>query len=108
MEATNYYWDDWQCEAIEQGVGVELAALGRQLMREMYQHGHDPLIALGTEDDGPYMLVLCLRAPITAEVRFGSDLASYSWRPTSTRWTRSCKATSPTASSVRERMWKNC
>lgn len=34
-----YPWDDWQHEALAAQVFPELAALGRSVMREVYQHG---------------------------------------------------------------------
>lgn len=73
-----YYWDLWSSRAEALGVPAALASLGRELMREVAQHGHDSTTALGTEDDGPYMLAMCLQAPLSAEQRFSLDLASYS------------------------------
>ena len=33
-----YPWDDWQWEALAAGLDARLAALGRAVMREAYQH----------------------------------------------------------------------
>jgi len=33
-----YPWDDWQREALAAGLSPDLAALGRAVMREAYQH----------------------------------------------------------------------
>lgn len=68
----NYPWDDWEKVALAKGVPPELAALGRAVFREAYQHGWDErLKALcGWRDDGQRMLKLALRSPRAAGKRW--------------------------------------
>ena len=69
-----FYWDHWEQQALAAGVAPHLASLGRELMRDVAQHGRDPEEHLGSESDGPLMLAMALRAPISAEYRFASDV----------------------------------
>jgi len=69
-------WDHWEQQALHAGVGAELAALGRQVMRDHAQHGR------GLEDPeqpflgarGEYVLQLALQAPVTAYLEFNAAL----------------------------------
>ena len=65
-------WDDWERWAIAQGLGRDLAALGRLAVREAYQHQwEDRLKSLcGWRDDGRRMLKLALRSPERARKRW--------------------------------------
>jgi hypothetical protein len=67
-----YPWDGWQKYALTQGVPAELASLGRDVIREAWQHGWDaPLCSLcGWRDDGRRMLRLALRNPAFALKRW--------------------------------------
>lgn len=55
-----FYYDDWYAKALEAGVAPELAQLGREVMRDHFQHGSGEHI-LGEESDGDSMLELCLK-----------------------------------------------
>lgn len=74
----SHYWDAWEREAIAAGVEVELASLGREVMRDHAQHGRDPSWEMGSADDGPVMLALCLGAPLYAEKRFVEEVTCQS------------------------------
>lgn len=67
-----YPWDDWQRWAIAQGVTEEMAALGRSIIREAYQHGWtDQMKSLcGWNDNGQRMTKLALRSPEKARKRW--------------------------------------
>jgi hypothetical protein len=73
LRQTAYPWDEWQRVALGRGVPEDLAALGREVMREADQHAWDaPLKALcGWEDEGEAMVGLALLAP---------QRARYVWR----------------------------
>lgn len=68
----NYPWDAWQSMALLRGVPKELAGLGREIMREAYQHAWSERLRLlcGWGDEGRRMMVLALRAPETARRRW--------------------------------------
>jgi len=68
----NYPWDEWERRALEKGVVPDLAALGRAVFREAYQHGWDERLQslCGWRDDGKRMLRLALRSPRTAAKRW--------------------------------------
>jgi hypothetical protein len=68
-----YYWDKWEAEAIAKGICHPLAALGRQVMRDYYQHGKEDCF-LGEESDGEQMLQMCLDNPDDAQERFEDEL----------------------------------
>jgi hypothetical protein len=67
-----FYWDKWEAEALSK-VDKELAALGRQVMRDHYQHSKEDWL-LGEESDGPEMLRICLDDPEAAKERFEEEL----------------------------------
>jgi len=68
----NYPWDEWKETAIKKGVTEQLATLGRETMREAYQHGwSDQLKSLcGWADNGKRMIALALRSPEKAKRRW--------------------------------------
>ena len=68
----NHPWDDWERAALEKGVPSELAALGRAVFREAYQHDWDEHLKslCGWRDDGCRMLKLVLRSPRRAGKRW--------------------------------------
>ena len=67
-----YPWDGWEKHALAKGVAPELAALGRAVIREAWQHGWDERYRslCGWRDDGRRMLRLALRNPARAEKRW--------------------------------------
>jgi hypothetical protein len=67
-----YPWDGWEKYAALQGVPAELAALGRLLIREAWQHGWDERLRslCGWRDDGRRMLRLAQRNPALAQKRW--------------------------------------
>jgi len=67
-----YPWDGWETHAVAQGVPAELAALGRAVIREAWQHGWDERLKslCGWRDDGRRMLRLAQRNPALAEKRW--------------------------------------
>jgi hypothetical protein len=67
-----YPWDGWGKYAVAQGVPAELAALGRDVIREAWQHGwNERLKSLcGWHDDGRCMLRLAQRNPALAQKRW--------------------------------------
>ena len=71
-EYGRYPWDAWERRALAAGVPKELAGVGRQTMREAYNHGWtDKLKSLcGWCDEGRRMIKLALRSPQTAEKRW--------------------------------------
>lgn len=71
----DYPWDGWQRWAFAQGVPLELAELGRSVIREAWQHGWSEALRAecGWRDDGRAMLALARTNPARAEARW-SDL----------------------------------
>lgn len=67
-----YPWDAWDRMALARGVSEDLAALGRAVMREAYQHAWcDRFRSLcGWGDEGQRMIALALRSPATARRRW--------------------------------------
>ncbi|MBS0631898.1 MAG: hypothetical protein JSS11_08295 [Verrucomicrobia bacterium] len=67
-----YPWDGWEKYAVAQGVPAELAALGRAVIREAWQHGWDEALRslCGWRDDGRRMLRLAQRNPGLAQKRW--------------------------------------
>ena len=67
-----YPWDGWKKHALAQGVAPDLAALGRAVIREAWQHGWDERhrSLCGWRDDGRRMLRLALRNPALASKRW--------------------------------------
>ena len=70
--AGNYPWDGWEKWAVTQGVPAELAALGRAVIREAWQHEWSERLRslCGWQDDGRRMLRLALRNPALAQARW--------------------------------------
>lgn len=68
----DYPWDGWQRWAFARGVPLDLATLGRAVIREAWQHGWDEELRTecGWRDDGREMLVLALRDPARAQTRW--------------------------------------
>ncbi len=71
-KAGAYPWDGWQKHALARGVGEDLAALGRAVIREAWQHGwgERERALCGWADDGRAMLRLALKSPETARKRW--------------------------------------
>jgi hypothetical protein len=67
-----YPWDGWEKYAVAHGVAAELAALGRLVIREAWQHGWPERLRslCGWRDDGRRMLRLAQRKPALAEKRW--------------------------------------
>jgi len=67
-----YPWDGWEKWARAQGVPVELASLGRAVIREAWQHGWEERLQslCGWQDDGRRMLRLAQRNPALAQKRW--------------------------------------
>lgn len=68
----DYAWDHWQQWAQADGVPLELAQLGRSIIREAYQHDWpDELKAeCGWQDDGTAMIELARQQPDRARIRW--------------------------------------
>ena len=85
-----YAWDDWQRYAIVAGVPDDLAALGRAVMREAYQHSWREELrdecGAGREEGGESMIFEALEQPDWARSRWGWLLATDGLR--SDPWTR--------------------
>ena len=73
-----YPWDKWEKWAKAQGAPKELAALGRAVIREAWQHDWSEELRrlCGWRDDGKRMLRLALRSPARAEKRWLHLLAT--------------------------------
>jgi hypothetical protein len=73
-----YPWDHWQKYALAQGLAADLAALGRAVIREAWQHAWDERekALCGWNDDGRAMLRLALKNPALARKRWGRLLAT--------------------------------
>lgn len=67
-----YPWDGWEKYALAQGVAADLAALGRAVIREAWQHGWDERgkTLCGWRDDGRRMLRLAQKNPALAQKRW--------------------------------------
>ncbi len=65
----SFYGDRWEQQALAAGVSQELAQLGREVMRDHYQHGKEDYL-LGEEADGVKMLQMCLADPAKAREFF--------------------------------------
>jgi len=66
----SYAWDYWKTKALASGVAVDLAELGRAVMREHYQHGwssYDDEVSIRSGDE---MLRLALSEPYRAAARW--------------------------------------
>lgn len=75
----NYPWDVWERRAIAEGVSKELAALGRSLMREAYQHNWDEAKCgeAGWNDRGEKMIQIALATPSMTTFRWRFMLEDY-------------------------------
>ncbi len=74
--AQNLYWDDWQREALAAGVAAALAKLGMEVL-QAHRKNRWPKEFLGSEDDGPHMLTMCLDDPAETELFFIENLYPY-------------------------------
>jgi len=66
----SYAWDYWKTKALAAGVAIDLAELGRAVMREHYQHGwssYDDEVSVHSGDE---MLRLALSEPDKAAARW--------------------------------------
>ena len=66
----SYAWDYWKTKALAAGVTGDLAALGRAVMREHYQHGWSSYGAEVSVRSGDEMLHLALCEPDKAATRW--------------------------------------
>lgn len=88
----HYPWDDWEKRAQAKGVPPELAALGRAVMREAFQHDWEKRLKIwcGWGDRGRCMIVLALRSPDVARQRWQRLLDTDGYRgeydPKSGEW----------------------
>lgn len=67
------YWDRWEQQALVAGVAADLAQLGREVMRDHFEHGKGDHL-LGEKADGDKMLALCLKNAAAAKQRFQEEL----------------------------------
>lgn len=75
--ATNLeFWDEWKQAAVAAGVAVPLADLGCEVLR-LHRKNRWSKEFLGVEDDGPFMLAMCLDEPAQAEMLFLENLHPY-------------------------------
>jgi hypothetical protein len=75
--ATNLaFWDEWQQAAVAAGVAVPLAEMGCEVLRAHRKNRWSKEF-LGTEDDGPFMLEMCVEDPAQAEMLFLENLYPY-------------------------------
>ncbi len=70
------FWDEWQQTAVAAGVARPLAELGCEVLRAHRKNRWSKEF-LGVEDDGPFMLELCLEDPAQAEMLFLENLHPY-------------------------------
>lgn len=70
------FWDEWRQAAVAAGVAVPLAELGSDVLR-LHRKNRWSKEFLGTEDDGPFMLEMCLAEPAQAEMLFLENLHPY-------------------------------
>jgi hypothetical protein len=88
----HYPWDGWERKAQAAGVPVELAALGRAVMREAYQHDWAERLKIlcGWHDHGNAMIRLARRCPAVAQERWQRMLDTDGYRgerdPQSGEW----------------------
>ena len=66
-----YHWDIWEEEALAKGVTRDLAALGRAVMREHYQHDWNDFGSEVGSKAGHSMIELALSHSDKAEQRWG-------------------------------------
>lgn len=67
-----YPWDDWERTALAAGLPDNVAALGRAVMREAYQHGWPDWLKVhcGWGDEGRTMIKLALQSEGEAKRRW--------------------------------------
>lgn len=70
------FWDEWYRLALEAGVAAPLAQLGSDVLRTHRKNRWGDEF-LGTEEDGPYMLAMCLEEPADTELFFIENLYPY-------------------------------
>ncbi|MGI4849103.1 MAG: hypothetical protein ACRYGK_13335 [Janthinobacterium lividum] len=70
------YWEDWQQAALAAGVPAALAQLGHDVLRN-HRKNRWSKDFLGVEEDGEFMLQLCLEEPDAAEMMFLENLFPY-------------------------------
>jgi hypothetical protein len=70
------FCDEWQQAAVAAGVPVPLAELGGNVLRTHRKNRWSKEF-LGVEDDGPFMLEMCLEDPAQAEMLFLENLHPY-------------------------------
>lgn len=78
----HYPWDDWEKAALAAGVPKDLTSLGRETMREAYQHGWIEALQVlcGWNDGGKRMIRLALRSPEKARKRWKRLLSTDGYR----------------------------
>lgn len=87
----DYRWDRWKTNAIADGVAEDLAATGRAVMREAYQHAWSGVlcIELGYYDNGERMIRCALEEPEASQERWSwlleTDGERYRWRDDGTQ-----------------------
>lgn len=74
--AAPFFWDDWYREAVDAGVAAPLAKLGSEVLRA-HKQNRWPKDFLGTEDDAPHMLSMCIEDPAGTELFFVENLYPY-------------------------------
>lgn len=76
----SYPWDDWERAAVAAGIAPELAALGRSVMREAYQHDWCAQLkyecGLDNQDTAAGMIACAREQPHLAESRWQWLLAT--------------------------------
>lgn len=70
------FWNEWRQSAIAAGVAEPLADLGSDVLR-LHRKNRWSKDFLGVEDDGPFMLEMCLAEPAQAEMLFLENLHPY-------------------------------
>lgn len=73
---THDFWDDWQQEALVAGVAAPLAKLGKEVLRAHKKNRWGDEF-LGTQEDGPHMLTMCIEEPAETELFFIENLYPY-------------------------------
>ena len=76
LSTNSEFWDEWRQAAIAAGVAAPLAELGCDVFRT-HRKNRWSKDFLGVEDDGPFMLELCLEEPAQAEMLFLENLHPY-------------------------------
>ena len=71
----SYPWDEWKQEALAADVSLELAELGRAVMREVYQHGWCDALKYECGGEGPDTA-----AAMIAAAKWQPDLTASRWQ----------------------------